>query len=142
MPPVALLRVTDAMRVMQDEIFGPLLPVVPYRALDDAIRYVTARPRPLALYYFGRDSGDVERVLRETHSGGVTLNDVILHIAQDDLPFGGVGPSGMGHYHGRDGFLAFSKAKGVFRQARLNGLGLFNPPYGRRFARLVQLLLR
>lgn len=142
MPPVALLRVTDAMRVMQDEIFGPLLPIVPYRALDDAIRYVAARPRPLALYYFGRDRGDIDRVLRETHSGGVTINDVILHIAQDDLPFGGIGPSGMGHYHGRDGFLTFSKAKGVFRQTRLNGMGLFNPPYGQRFARLVRLLLR
>lgn len=142
MPPVALLRVTDKMRVMQDEIFGPLLPIVPYRALDDAIRYVAARPRPLALYYFGRNSGDIDRVLRETHSGGVTINDVILHIAQDDLPFGGIGPSGMGHYHGRDGFLTFSKAKGVFRQTRLNGMGLFNPPYGQRFARLVRLLLR
>ncbi|MBK9609691.1 MAG: coniferyl aldehyde dehydrogenase [Betaproteobacteria bacterium] len=142
MPPVALLGVTDGMRVMQDEIFGPLLPLVPYRALDDAIRYVAARPRPLALYYFGRGERDVERVLRETHSGGVTINDVILHIAQDDLPFGGVGPSGIGHYHGRDGFLAFSKAKGVFRQARLNGMGLFNPPYGQRFAHLVRLLLR
>ena len=142
MPPIALLRVSDAMRVMQDEIFGPLLPVVPYRTLDDAIRYVAARPRPLALYYFGRDNGDIDRVLHETHSGGVTLNDVILHIAQDDLPFGGIGASGMGHYHGRDGFLAFSKAKGVFRQARLNGMGLFNPPYGQRFARLIRLLLR
>jgi coniferyl-aldehyde dehydrogenase len=142
MPPVALLRVTDAMRVMQDEIFGPLLPIVPYRTLDDAIRYVAARPRSLALYYFGRDNGDIDRVLRETHSGGVTVNDVILHIAQDDLPFGGIGPSGMGHYHGRDGFLAFSKAKGVFHQARLNGMGLFNPPYGQRFARLIRLLLR
>lgn len=142
MPPVALLRVTDAMRVMQDEIFGPLLPIVPYRALDDAIHFVAARPRPLALYYFGRDSGNIDRVLRETHSGGVTINDVILHIAQDDLPFGGIGPSGMGHYHGRDGFLTFSKAKGVFHQARLNGMGLFNAPYGQRFSRLVRLLLR
>ena len=142
MPPVALLGATDAMRVMQDEIFGPLLPIIPYRALADAIRHVSSRPRPLALYYFGRDNGDIDRVLRETQSGGVTINDVILHIAQDDLPFGGVGPSGMGHYHGRDGFRTFSKAKGVFRQARLNGMGLFNPPYGRRFARLVRLLLR
>ena len=142
MPPVAMLRVTDAMRVMQEEIFGPLLPIVPYRRIEDAIQYVSARPRPLALYYFGRDSGDIDRVLRETHSGGVTVNDVILHIAQDNLPFGGIGPSGMGHYHGRDGFLAFSKAKGVFQQARINGMGLFNPPYGQRFARLVRLLLR
>jgi hypothetical protein len=110
MPPVALLGVTDAMRVMHDEIFGPLLPIIPYKALGDAIHYVAARPRPLALYYFGRDDGDIDRVLRETHSGGVTINDVILHIAQDDLPFGGVGPSGMGAYHGdaRNAFATYS----------------------------------
>ena len=142
MPPVALVNVNDTMRVMQDEIFGPLLPIVPYRSLEEAIRFVAARPRPLALYYFGRTRIDVERVLHETHSGGVTVNDVILHIAQDALPFGGIGPSGIGHYHGRDGFLAFSKAKGVFQQARVNGMGLFNPPFGNRFARLIRLLLR
>ncbi len=90
-----------------------MLPIVPYRVLDDAIRYVAARPRPLALYYFGRGERDVERVLRETHSGGVTINDVILHIAQDDLPFGGVGETpGSAITMARDGFLAFSKAKG------------------------------
>ena len=142
LPPIALTNVTDAMRVMQDEIFGPLLPIVPYRTLDEAISYVQQRARPLALYYFGRRNADIDRVLRETSSGGVTINDVILHVAQDDLPFGGVGPSGMGHYHGRDGFVAFSKAKGVFRQPRLNGVGLFNPPYGKRFDRLVRFLIR
>ncbi|MEP7083378.1 MAG: coniferyl aldehyde dehydrogenase [Betaproteobacteria bacterium] len=142
MPPVALTNVDDSMRIMQDEIFGPLLPLVSYRSLDDAIRFVAARPRPLALYYFGRSGADIDRVLRETHSGGVTINDVILHIAQDSLPFGGIGQSGTGHYHGRDGFLAFSKTKGVFRQARVNGMGLFNPPFGNRFARLIRLLLR
>ena len=142
MPPVAILDVDDRMRVMQDEIFGPILPIVPYHSLDEAIRFVAARPRPLALYYFGRSGTDIDRVLRETHSGGVTVNDVILHIAQDSLPFGGVGPSGMGHYHGRDGFLALSKAKGVFQQARINGMALFNPPFGNRFARLIRLLLR
>jgi len=142
MPPVALVDVTDSMRVMQEEIFGPVLPIIPCGSLDEAIQHVTERPRPLALYYFGRDGAQIDRVLRETHSGGVTVNDVILHIAQDDLPFGGVGPSGMGHYHGQDGFLAMSKAKGVFQQARLNGMGLFNPPYGERFNRLVRLLIR
>jgi coniferyl-aldehyde dehydrogenase len=142
LPPVALTQVDDSMRAMQDEIFGPILPVVPYRTLDDAIRVVQSRPRPLALYCFGRDRRDIDRVLRETHSGGATVNDVILHIAQDDLPFGGIGPSGMGHYHGRDGFLAFSKSKGVFVQSRVNGIGLFNPPYGKRFDRLIRLLLR
>ena len=141
-PPVALTGVDDTMRVMNDEIFGPLLPIVAYRTLDDAIRYVQQRPRPLALYCFGRSHRAIDRVLRETHSGGVTVNDVILHIAQDDLPFGGVGPSGMGHYHGRDGFVAFSKSKGVFRQSRVNGMGLFNAPYGKRFDRLIRLLIR
>ena len=142
MPPTLVLQPTDAMRVMQDEIFGPLLPVIAYRSLDEAIAFVNARPRPLALYYFGSRRDDTERILRQTHSGGVTLNDVILHIAQDSLPFGGIGASGMGHYHGRDGFLTFSKAKGVFSQAHLNAIGLFNPPFGARFARLIRLLLR
>ena len=127
---------------MNEEIFGPLLPVVPYRTLDEAIGYVASRPRPLALYYFGHDRRDTNRILRETHAGGVTLNDVILHIAQDALPFGGVGASGMGHYHGREGFLTFSKAKGVFRQSRLNAMSWFNPPFGRRFERLTRLLIR
>ena len=142
MPPLVLLNVTDAMRVMQEEIFGPLLPVIPYGSLDDAIAFVQARPRPLALYYFGQSRRDIRRILRETHAGGVTLNDVILHIAQDALPFGGVGASGMGSYHGRDGFLALSKAKSVFRQSRVNAIGLFNPPFGRRFDRLIRLLIR
>jgi acyl-CoA reductase-like NAD-dependent aldehyde dehydrogenase len=116
--------------------------VVPYRDFDDALRYVNERPRPLALYHFDRDERRISRVLTETVAGGVTINDTILHIAQDDLPFGGVGPSGMGQYHGRDGFDAFSKRKGVFRQAQLNTMGLFKPPYGKRFERLVGFLLR
>jgi aldehyde dehydrogenase (NAD+)/coniferyl-aldehyde dehydrogenase len=103
---------------------------------------VNARPRPLALYYFDRDARRIDRVLTDTVAGGVTINDTILHIAQEDLPFGGVGPSGMGEYHGRAGFEAFSKRKAVFRQGRLNTIGLFKPPYGKRFERLVDLLLR
>ena len=141
-PPMALTGVNDRMRVMQDEIFGPLLPVVGYRDMDSAIAYVNARPRPLALYLFDDDSARVERVLARTTAGGVTVNDTLLHIAQESLPFGGVGPSGMGQYHGYEGFLAFSKLKPVFRQSRLNGLALFNPPYGPRAARLIALLKR
>ena len=141
-PPMALTGVNDRMRVMQDEIFGPLLPVVGYRDMDSAIAYVNARPRPLALYLFDDDSARVERVLARTIAGGVTVNDTLLHIAQESLPFGGVGPSGMGQYHGYEGFLAFSKLKPVFRQSRLNGLALFNPPYGPRAARLIALLKR
>lgn len=141
-PPVVLLNVTDEMKVMQDEIFGPILPIVPYRGVEAAVAYVNARPRPLALYVFDDNRSRVDYVLEQTVSGGVTVNDTILHIAQDELPFGGVGPSGMGHYHGHDGFLTFSKQKAVFRQSRLSGIGLFKPPYGKRFEWLIKLLLR
>jgi coniferyl-aldehyde dehydrogenase len=103
---------------------------------------VNSHPRPLALYYFGNDSGNRDRVLEETVAGGVTVNDTILHIAQENLPFGGVGPSGMGHYHGIEGFRTFSKQKAVFYQSRLNGMSLFNPPYGALFERLAKFLIR
>jgi acyl-CoA reductase-like NAD-dependent aldehyde dehydrogenase len=141
-PPMIVLGAPDDCRVMREEIFGPILPVVPYASLDAALIYVNARPRPLALYYFDRDEGRITRVLTGTMAGGVTVNDTILHIAQESLPFGGVGPSGMGHYHGRAGFEAFSKQKAVFRQSRLNAMALFKPPYGKRFERLVDFLLR
>ena len=142
MAPTILTGVGNSMRVMQDEIFGPILPLVPYRELDDAIAFVNARPRPLALYVFDHDSNAIDRVLAETVSGGVTVNETILHIAQEDLPFGGVGPSGMGEYHGRAGFDTFSKRKAVFVQSRLSGLKLFRPPYGKRFEALMRLLIR
>ena len=142
LPPLALLNVNDDMRVMQDEIFGPLLPILPYADLDAAIAYVNRHPRPLALYCFENDSGRRDRVLNETVAGGVTVNDTILHIAQEDLPFGGVGPSGMGHYHGIEGFKTFSKQKAVFYQSALNGMSLFNPPYGALFERLTKFLIR
>ncbi|ACV35525.1 coniferyl aldehyde dehydrogenase [Accumulibacter sp.] len=142
LPPLALLDLSDSLRVMQEEIFGPLLPVLPYRDLDEAIRFVNSRPRPLALYYFDRENANIERVLNETVAGGVTVNDTILHIAQDDLPFGGVGPSGMGCYHGFAGFETFSVKKAVFRQSRLSAIGLFKPPYGAVFERLTRILLR
>jgi coniferyl-aldehyde dehydrogenase len=140
--PVVLLEAADHLRVMQEEIFGPLLPVLPYRDLEAAIRYVNQRPRPLALYYFDQEGANIERVLDQTVSGGVTVNDTILHIAQDDLPFGGVGPSGMGGYHGFAGFETFSVRKAVFRQSRLSAIGLFKPPYGALFDRLTRILLR
>ncbi|HEX6828158.1 MAG TPA: coniferyl aldehyde dehydrogenase [Burkholderiales bacterium] len=140
--PALVLEAAADQRLMREEIFGPILPVVPYEDLDAALRYVADRPRPLALYYFDRDPARIRRVLEETHSGGVTVNDVILHVVQEDLPFGGVGPSGMGQYHGRHGFETFSKQKGVFLQSRLSGVGLLKPPYGRRFAAMIRLLLR
>ena len=140
MPHHLLLDVSDEMRVMQDEIFGPLLPIVPYDDLEQALAYVNARPRPLALYYFGYDKAEQQTVLERTHSGGVCLNDTLLHVAQDDLPFGGVGPSGMGHYHGHEGFLTFSKAKGVFIKQRFNASRLIYPPYGKALQKLVYRL--
>ncbi|WP_340050595.1 coniferyl aldehyde dehydrogenase [Pseudomonas proteolytica] len=135
-----LLNVSDEMTVMQDEIFGPVLPIVPYRGIDQAFAYINQRPRPLALYYFGYNKAEQNRVLHETHSGGVCLNDTLLHVAQDDMPFGGIGPSGMGHYHGHEGFLTFSKAKGVLIKQRLNAAKLIYPPYGKAIQKLIQKL--
>jgi coniferyl-aldehyde dehydrogenase len=142
LPPTIVTGVNNDMRVMQDEIFGPLLPLVPYRNLDEALAYVADRPRPLAMYYFDDDRTRIERVLHDSIAGGVTVNDTMLHIAQDELPFGGVGASGMGQYHGKEGFSTFSKRKGVFLQSRLNGLWLFKPPYGKLVERLFKVMLR
>ncbi|MGV8921372.1 MAG: coniferyl aldehyde dehydrogenase [Pseudomonas sp.] len=140
MPFSLLLNVTDDMTVMQDEIFGPILPIVPYGRIDEAFTYINQRPRPLALYYFGYNKAEQKRVLDQTHSGGVCLNDTLMHVAQDDMPFGGVGPSGMGHYHGHEGFLTFSKAKGVFIKQRFNAARVIYPPYGKALQRLVYKL--
>lgn len=139
--PAIVLGARDDMAVMQDEIFGPILPVFTYGALDEAIAFVNDRPRPLALYYFGHDPADVSRVLDETISGGVCVNETLLHVGIDDLPFGGVGPSGMGHYHGREGFESLSKMKPVFHQARINGTFALNPPFGALADGLGRLLL-
>ncbi len=141
MAPTLVLQPTDGMTVMQEEIFGPILPVLTYRDLGEAIDYVNDHDRPLALYYFDTDSRRINRVLKETVSGGVTVNDTLFHIAQDNLPFGGVGASGMGHYHGRDGFETFTKRKSVFYQSRLNGAGLLRPPYGRLVRTLLKTLI-
>ncbi len=102
------------------------------------IDYVNARPRPLALYYFGSDAAEQEKLLQRTTSGGVTVNDVIMHVTQEDLPFGGVGPSGMGSYHGREGFLTFSHAKAVFKQAKIDIGSMMRPPYGDRMRSFVR----
>ena len=140
--PVLLLDVTDEMAVMKEEIFGPILPIVPYRQLEDAIAYVNSRPRPLALYFFGSNGPNRRFVLERTTSGGVTINDTILHYAQEDLPFGGVGQSGMGAYHAFEGFRTMSHAKGVFDQARVNFTDLLRPPYSKVFDLLVKWTLR
>ncbi|MEO7433088.1 MAG: aldehyde dehydrogenase family protein, partial [Dokdonella sp.] len=139
--PTLLSNVDDAMEVMQAEIFGPLLPLLPYDSLDQALAYVNAHPHPLALYAFDDDSATIEHILRGTQAGGVSVNDTLLHIAQHDLPFGGVGSSGMGAYHGEAGFQTFSRMTPVFRQSRFSLTGLLNPPYGALFRRMVALLL-
>ena len=128
-PPTLILGPDDEAKVMRDEIFGPILPIKTYRRLDEAIDYVNAHDRPLALYHFDLDRARTREVLERTTAGGVTVNDTLLHFGQDALPFGGVGPSGMGAYHGKQGFHLFSHAKSVFYQARWSGLSLFTPPY-------------
>ena len=140
--PTLLLDVDDSMRVMQEEIFGPLLPIVAVENAQAAIDYVNAHDRPLALYWFGEDRAARERVLANTISGGVTINDTLLHIAQESLPFGGVGPSGQGHYHGEFGFRQFSKEKPVFIQSRLSGVKLLYPPYGALTEKMLKVLAR
>ena len=132
--PLHIVRdVTDDMTIMQEELFGPVLPVAKYAGIDDAIAQVNRRDRPLGLYYFGSDEGERRRVLDRTISGGVTLDDVVFHVSMEDLPFGGIGPSGMGSYHGLDGFRTFSHAKAVFKQAKLDVAKLagLKPPYGK-----------
>jgi coniferyl-aldehyde dehydrogenase len=141
-PPCLILATTDEMLVRQEEIFGPILPVIPYDHANDAIAHVNGRDRPLALYWFGTDAAARERVLYETISGGVTINDCLLHIAQEHQPFGGVGPSGMGAYHGEWGFRTFSKEKPVFYRRRVSGTALLQPPYGRTFDRVMGLVRR
>ena len=130
--PTLILDPTDDMKVMQEEIFGPLLPVKTYDTVDQAVDYINAHDRPLGLYYFGADAAEQERVVNGTTAGGVTVNDVIFHIAQEDLPFGGVGPSGMGSYHGHDGFREFSHRKAIFSQMKkdIGPLQMMRPPYG------------
>jgi coniferyl-aldehyde dehydrogenase len=130
--PTLILEPTDDMKVMQEEIFGPVLPVKSYQTLDEALDYVNGRDRPLGLYYFGDDAAEREEVLGRTTAGGVTVNDVIMHVAQEDLPFGGVGPSGMGSYHGVDGFREFSHRKAIFSQIKkdIGPLKMLRPPFG------------
>ena len=130
--PTLILDPTDDMKVMQEEIFGPVLPVKSYETLDEALAYVNGRDRPLGLYYFGDDPTEREDVLSRTTAGGVTVNDVVMHVAQEDLPFGGVGPSGMGSYHGVDGFREFSHRKAIFSQMKndIGPLKMLRPPYG------------
>ena len=142
MPLTLIEHASDDSAIMQEELFGPLLPLVSYQGMDEAINYVNARPRPLALYLFSYNKAEQEKVLRETHSGGVTINNTLVHIAQEDMPFGGIGPSGMGHYHGHEGFLTLSATKSVHRIGKLNSGKLAYPPYGSMHKLIYRLFIR
>ncbi len=144
MPLTVLRNVTDDMQAMQEEIFGPVLPVKTYGRIDQAIDFVNGRDRPLGLYYFGEDEAEREKVLTRTISGGVTVNDVVFHVSMDDLPFGGVGPSGIGSYHGPEGFREFSHARSIYRQPRADiaKLAGFKPPYGEGTAKALARQLK
>ncbi|ALF59005.1 coniferyl aldehyde dehydrogenase [Psychrobacter urativorans] len=142
MLPIVVTEPAPDSDLMQNEIFAPILPLIHYDTLDDAIHFINARPRPLALYVFGNNDYDIEQVRTRTVSGGVCVNDVIIHVAQHDLPFGGVGHSGMGAYHGKAGFERFSHLKPVFVQSKLNGLNLLLPPYGDLFKKAMALFLK
>jgi coniferyl-aldehyde dehydrogenase len=142
MAPALVYDVSPEARLMEEEIFGPVLPVLTYTDLDEAIATINARPRPLALYWFGRDKASRDKVLMRTVSGGVSVNDTLMHVAHENLPFGGVGESGWGTYHGKAGFLRFTQLKPVLVQSRLSMGHLFYPPYGARFARVIGLMKR
>lgn len=143
-PPTLIIDPADDLAVMQDEIFGPVMPLKSYDKVDDTVDYINHKERPLGLYYFGQDAAEEERVLSHTTSGGVTVNDVVMHVAQEDLPFGGVGPSGMGAYHGIDGFKTFSHAKAVFTQTKvpIAELAGLRPPYGEKLLKAVRQQMR
>jgi coniferyl-aldehyde dehydrogenase len=140
LPPTLVRNASSNLRLMREEIFGPVLPIIEYATVDEAIDHVNRADRPLALYWFGSDSGNRQRILHETVAGGVTINDCMLHLVQENQPFGGVGASGMGAYHGEWGFRTFSKEKPVFLQSRLSAGGLLRPPYGKTFERIFSLL--
>ncbi|WP_394294049.1 coniferyl aldehyde dehydrogenase [Aeromonas rivipollensis] len=138
--PHLLTEVPGHCQLMQQEIFGPLLPLVPYDSIDEALAYIAARPRPLACYLMSLDPALQSRLIRETHAGGMAINECLFQVAADDAPFGGIGPSGMGHYHGHEGFLTFSKAKTVLRRGRFSAGTLIHPPYRRWYQRLMMAL--
>ena len=141
-PPTLLTQVKGTMRVMQEEIFGPLLPIMAYQHIDDVLGYINSKNRPLALYLFSNDKQLQDKVINKTRSGGVCLNDAALHVGQNDMPFGGAGESGMGQYHGTEGFMAMSKLRPIFKQARFSPLAMMYPPYGQKFDRIIKIMLR
>ena len=142
-PPTLVLNPTDDMKIMQEEIFGPVLPVKEYDDFNETVSYVNSKERPLGLYLFSKNKDKEKKVLENTTSGGVTLNDVIWHIGQEELPFGGVGPSGTGSYHGHDGFKEFSHAKAVYKQFSADLMAQMMPPYkGKMFESMKNQILK
>ena len=141
-PPTLLTGVHEGMRVMQEEIFGPILPIMTYTHMHEVLDYINAHDRPLALYLFSNDKALQTDVISKTRSGGVCLNDTTLHVGQHDMPFGGVGESGMGQYHGEEGFMAMSKLRPIFKQARNPAAGRLYPPYGKQFDTIIKFMLR
>jgi acyl-CoA reductase-like NAD-dependent aldehyde dehydrogenase len=139
--PTLMIDPPDDLALMHEEIFGPVLPIRSYDSLDEAIDFVNSQPRPLALYYFGTSKADREKVLNRTVSGGASVNETVMHIVVENLPFGGIGPSGMGAYHGEFGFQTFSHRKGVFLQSRINGTGMLRPPFGRAANAMLKFLM-
>ena len=137
LPLTLITNTNDDMTIMQEEIFGPLLPIISYENIAEAIDFVNDRDRPLALYICSHNEQFQQQILEQTHAGGVCINDAAMHVAQDDLPFGGVGPSGMGHYHGPEGFYTFSKAKSVFAKGKFNSATQAFPPYGKFIHKLI-----
>ena len=130
-PPTLIVDPDDSLSVMKEEIFGPILSVKTYESIEDTVDYINSKDRPLGLYYFGDDKEEMQNVLENTTSGGVTINDVVFHVGQDNAPFGCVGPSGTGSYHGVEGFKNFSHTKTIYTQSKFDGLfGLFRPPFG------------
>src|SRR5690554_719444 len=143
-PMTLVIKPSDDCLIMQNEIFGPVICIKTYSNVQETIDYINNNPRPLALYYFGNDSQEKRNILHNTTSGNVTINDVIAHAGVEDLPFGGIGPSGMGNYHGFDGFKTFSHAKGVFSQSKMNMMKLSGmiPPYGEKTERTLAFMLK
>ena len=142
MPPVIVSEPAPDSDVMQNEIFAPILPLIHYDTLDDAIAFINERPRPLALYVFGDNNRDIDKVRTHTVSGGLCINEVVMHVVQHDLPFGGVGDSGTGAYHGKAGFERLSHMKPIFIQSKINGLNILLPPYGGLFKKAMALFLK
>ncbi len=142
LPPCLVLDPSDDMVVMQREIFGPILPIKTYREINEVVHYINSRPRPLALYPFSNDRSFVDHMIKQVISGGVTVNDCLFHVGQHDLPFGGVGASGMGHYHGYEGFVTFSKMRPIYHQAPVTALKMLMPPYGKASNRILDFMIK